>query len=183
LKIPAEILYGKSAFPDVFNMVNIRDRGTYLAQAIGLGDLYKYVTGKPSKPGFEFLDPRNLIMYKADRKKVAYDSVNSMVRKYLEEIGKSTKGYSENARSEVLYYYKQAIRLKDKKAEKKYFDKYFKMGGTKEGFKEGLKNLHPLSGLTAPDRAGFLKQLTPKERVKVDLAIEHYKDFMQNVGK
>ena len=184
LKLLAELPSGKKMFPDVFNPINIKDRYEYLAESLAVGNIYKLFAGKPNRGVFDTLfDPRNLVTYKADPKKVAYDSVNSMVRKYLEKIGKATKGYSENVRSEALYNYKQALKLKDKKAADKYLKKYSELGGTAKGLQESLKNLHPLAGLSPADRVRFLKELRPAEREKVDLAIEHYKSLISAVGE
>jgi hypothetical protein len=178
IKFVGEFPSGKKFFPDIFNPSNIKDRGQYLAEIVGLTDIYKYATGKPSKSGWDILNPMNLVTYKATAKKSAYDSTNNMVRKYLESIGKATKGYSENERSEALYYYKQAMKLKDKTAIDKYLKKYFQLGGTREGLQQSLKNLHPLAGMTTRERQMFMSKLTEKEKEKVNLAIEHYKDLM-----
>lgn len=143
-KTPAELLSGKRFFPNVFEPGSIRNGYQYLAQSLGLGDVYNKLTGLPQRPD----TLARFFVYNQDPGEAAYYDVLGEKREYQKSIGKYSGITSEgNERSNALYYMKQAARYGDRTAFEKYIAEYFNAGGSKRGMEQSLNMLDPLYGM------------------------------------
>lgn len=172
IKLPTELAMGKSIYPDVTKPRQIRDKGQYLAQSVGLTNEYNQLAGLPSKPYLDTL--QEAVYYKSNPEQVAYNNIRNLVQRYKEKIGKSTDGFSTTQRSDALYNYKLALKLKDKKSANKYVKEYFKLGGTSSGLLKSISTLDPLNGLSEKDKRDFVETLTTDERKELNLAILYF---------
>lgn len=152
-KTPAELITGKKTYPDIFEPGMVRDNWQYLAQSVGLGDLYDYVKGLPTRP--DALQ-RSLTLV-SDPGEAAYYEALDAKREYLKSIGKySNFSSSGNEKSKALYNVKLAARYGDKQAFEKYLYEYAKYGGTLDSLDTSLQNMDPLDGLNAEQKKEFV---------------------------
>ena len=87
-------------------------------------------------------------------------------------------------RNDALYYMKKAVRLKDKKAARKYLDEYFEHGGTAKGIKTSISTLNPMYGfLSGKDSAekinAFTSSLSDAEKEKLKIAQDFYDEDLE----
>jgi hypothetical protein len=175
-KTPAELLTGKKLYPDVFKPTDIRDKAQYTAQTLNLRSEYDALTGKPHKPYLESWT--DIATYKSDPKESAYwDMVGKKYDFIEKKTGESGGSFTKSKKSMALYNYKLALRYEDEKASEKYLKEYYNLGGTDKGLKQSLAALDPLYKLSK-NEGEFLKSLTLKEKEKLKLAQEYYKEVL-----
>ena len=172
VKIPAELITGRTLFPDVFEPGTIRDRGLYLSRSLGLEGEYKAIAGLPSKGYQESL--KNFFVYTADPGQGAYADIQDTKRRWLKEQGKGAEGFWLTPKGNALYNLKLAIRYKDEEALRKYMYEYFTLGGTAKGIEESLDRMNPLSGLSKRDRSLFEQSLSSDQVKRLEKAMEFY---------
>lgn len=175
-KIPAELLYGESAFPDAFETRQIYDRGEYLAKSFGLEHEYRQIAGKPSKPYKESLS--TLYEYEVDPDQSAYYTIQESKRDFLKKIGKGGEGTFTSPRSEALRNVKHAIRYKDDKAFRKYLGEYLLLGGTPEGLEQSIDRMHPLAGLNREEQIAFVQWLPQEDKEQLLKAVAYFETTM-----
>lgn len=174
-KTPAELLTGRKTYPDVFKPSNIRDKGQYAAQSIGLSTEYNKLTGKPSRLYFKSLS--DAVIYKSDPKESAYYQILDAKRNFDKKIkGDTGEMFFNSPKSNALYNYKLALKLKDTKAADKYLNEYSNLGGTEKGLTTSLKSMNPLYGLDKKEEKQFIEGLTTPEKNKLELAKQFYED-------
>jgi len=172
IKVPAELITGRTLFPDVFKPGTIRDRGLYLSRSLGLDNEYKAIAGLPSKGYQESL--KNFFVYTADPGQGAYADIQETKRRWLKEQGKGAEGFWLTPKGNALYNLKLAIRYKDEEATNKYMYEYFTLGGTAKGIEESLDRMNPLSGLSKRDRSLFEQSLSSGQIKRLEKAMEFY---------
>jgi hypothetical protein len=172
IKTPVELLTGKKMYPDVFEMMPVRDRWQYLAESFGLGSEYKALTGKPTR-GYASSIP-SMFIYVSDPYETAYYANKENLVRYRKEIGTYTEGYSENQRSEALYNVKLAMRYGDRKAFEKYMLEYAALGGTEKGLKQSFKSMHPLYGLSQDKWQDYVDSLDGVGKENLVKALDYY---------
>lgn len=173
VKTAAEVGMGKSFYPDPLNPSPIRDRSRHVARLFNLGSVYDYVMDVPSKNKPIWEDLKRLIFYSTDPGESAYWAVRHKVWDHIEAITKERPNISPSAKSNALYFYKQALKY-DPDLAKKYLDRYFELGGTTAGIKKSLAAADPLAGIKERDREMFIKAMTPEEQRLVDEAYKYY---------
>jgi N12 class adenine-specific DNA methylase len=179
IKLGGETLAGVTAYPDMFKMRTIRDRGEYLAQSFGLANEYKAIVGKPSRGYANSI--MDFVAYRSDPKETAYYETLDAKRRYKESVtGKKDEGgsYKPSDKSNALYYYKLALRYKDKESTDKYLAEYLALGGTKKGYIESMQQLSPTYGID--NMEAFEKSLDPKEQAKLETAKKFYAELLDS---
>lgn len=173
-KTAGEALTKRSLFPNALKPTPIRDRGEHIAGLFSLKNVYRWVSGKPTKGlGNEV---GRLLTYSTDPGEAAYNATRHMASEWLEERGDERGDFTPNKRANALYYYKQAIRYKDETAAAKFKAEYEKLGGKQEGIRQGISRSHPLASVSAAKRNEFLKTLSPEERAVVQRAEQWFKN-------
>lgn len=189
VKTPAELLYGKSSYPDAFKMRSIRDRWQYLADSLGLGNEYKLLAGKPIQTygtgnrieGY-WKSWEESFIYKADPLQSAYYDILDAKNRYLKEKGEESSGtFTYTPRSNALYNFKLAVRYKDKEAARQALTEYAELGGTNRGLEQSLKTMNPMYGLNKEEQVEFIQYLDTEERGKLLRAIKYYETTL--IGK
>jgi hypothetical protein len=171
-KTAAELISGKSFYPDITKPMQIRDKGEHAARFLSLDEEYKALAGKPSRGYLDSL--KKSLLYESDPGEQAYNSIRQQAAKFLEKNGKEMVSGEPTNRSNALYYYKQAQRFGDEEAAAKYKQEYLAAGGTKEGIKKSIFKAHPLWALPLSERAKFRQSLSAGELETLKQAIEWY---------
>jgi hypothetical protein len=178
IKLPLEMLTGLKFYPNAFAPTHIRDRWEHLAREAGLAGTYKSIMDRPKRQGDEGLGVEKLLWYESDPREAAYYDIMDQKYRYLRRIGKSPGGYSEpTQKSNALYYYKMAIKYKDREAANRYLLEYAVNGGTRQGLKQSLSYLDPLRGLGG-EKKSFVDSLADEDLVKLKMAQEFYEETM-----
>lgn len=179
LKVPAEIVTRRGTFPDVYNPRTIRDRGSHIAQTLGLSDEYKAVFDKPSR-GY----PNSLInafIYKTDPEQAAYSFIQEEKFRFLREKGKFGEGFWLTPKGDALYNYKLALKYKDKIAADKYLQEYSLAGGTGDGLLNSITRMHPLLSMNPDDMAEFTTSLDEEGQRKLKMAERFWEETLANI--
>ena len=173
-----EAMYGKKAFPA---MGPIRDRWKHLFDNVGLGPMYDAAMNRPQQDG-RFKVTR-LLLSSSMKNEGSYYELQSLKSEYMTTLGKPQPdfGINRSARSQSLYYFRQAVRLNDKDAAEIYLAKYVAAGGTSESISQSLRALHPLNGLTDSERKDFIKLLNDREKKTYDYGIKYYEDMVKDI--
>jgi hypothetical protein len=82
-------------------------------------------------------------------------------------------------RSNAMYYYKQALKLNDKKAAEKYLKEYMALGGTSKTKDASFEAMDPLQGMTKKVKSEFLKWISPEEKKTYEQAMQYYKELIK----
>lgn len=183
LKLPAELIMGLKMYPNAFKPMPMRDKWEYLAQQAGLAGSYKSLMGRPKKQGDSGQGVEKLFWYESDPREAAYYDIMDQKRSYQRKMGLSTGGFSDaTEKSTALYYYKMAIKYKDREAADKYLLEYVQKGGTGKGLRQSLSYLNPIRGLGETGNA-FADSLTEEDLVKLNMAIEFYREVIAEAGE
>lgn len=174
-KTPAELISGKTFFPDAREPRTIRDRWYHISQTFGLQEEYSRLTGKPVKESYA-KSWLKAVIYKTDPKANAYYRILDLKRKFeRNEQGKyPAQAFNESPKSEALYYFKLSLKYGDEKKAKEYLADYFGNGGTQKGLKQSIRMMHPLYGLGEGEQSAFKYWLTEGERKDLDKAMQYY---------
>jgi len=172
IKLPAELATRTKLYPEVTEARPgaIRDVALHVAQSLGLGEEFKRVTGRPSRP----YTGAHILVYKVDPGEAAYFHILNEKRRWQKKRGKAREGYSWSAKSNALYNIKLAIRYNDERALKRYLLEYRGLGGTREGLERSLRSLHPLYGLKDEDKKAFIESLSERDAEKLAEAVSYY---------
>lgn len=172
-KLAGELMTGKSIYPDMTKPVPIRDKTEHIARFFALDEEYKALAGKPGKGYLNSL--KNLLVYESDPGEQAYHSTRQQISRFLEKHGREQVTAEPTERSKALYYFRQAMKYRDKEAIDKYKTAYLKAGGKPENLYQSIKRAHPLAGLPLHMRQQFMQQLPAQERENIKLAVDWYK--------
>ena len=152
-KTPAELIMGRKTYPDIWEPGIVRDNWQYIAQSVGLGDLYNYVKKFPRRPDAA----QRMLTLVSDPGEASYYEALDAKRDYLKSIGKySNFSSSGNEKSKALYNVKLAARYGDRDAFERFLYEYAKFGGTKDGLEDSLQNMDPLDGLNTAQKQDFI---------------------------
>lgn len=167
-----ESLTGKSLYPDIFQPKPIRDTAEHVAKTLSVDMPYRYIAGKPTR-GIAH-DIKGLATYVSDPGEIAYFNTKGLISKFLDKYQVQAQHMEPTDKSNALYYFKLAIKYKDKKAQEKYWNKYLALGGTPEGMAKSVMMANPLSAL--PDEAvrQFDAELSPADRETIKRALTWY---------
>ena len=91
---------------------------------------YRTIAGKPSEPYEETIG--GFAYYLVDPGQSAYSDIFQEESRFLERIGKSSRGFWLTQKGDALYNMRLAIRYGDEKAALKYLGKYQMLGGKPE---------------------------------------------------
>lgn len=172
-KLAGELITGKSIYPDIAKPRPIRDKIEHAARFLSLDNEYKALTGKPSRGYLDSL--KGLYLYENDPGEAAYNDIRRSAAKYLEQNGKEAVSGEPTARSNALYYYKQALRYGDETAAERYREEYIAAGGTRAGIGKSIGKAHPMAMLPLNQRAMFRQSLSVEELETLARGIEWYR--------
>ena len=176
-KLGAELITGKSFYPNIAKPMPIRDKVEHAARFLSLDNEYKALAGKPTRGYMDSL--KGLYLYETDPGEAAYQTIRKLAFKHLEKGGKEAISSEPTARSNALYYYKQAIRYGDEEAAERYKAEYLDQGGTLAGIQKSINRAHPMATLPLNQRAKFRQSLSAKEAETLQHAIEWYRQVYQ----
>lgn len=172
LKMPAELISGRSWYPDVFKPRKIRDGERHLAQMFSLEHEYDLLMGKPSR-GYgaswlaAFIDQR-------DPGEAAYNEIRTKAYDWVAR----TKGTSfEGAftpRANAMYEWRTAQRYGDEEAADRAFKKMKELGVTYKQRQRMKERAHPLGTMSNSDRRAFLRSLDYEDRRRLREAEKWY---------
>lgn len=171
-KLGAELITGKSFYPNIDKPRPIRDKIEHAARFLSLDNEYKALAGKPTRGYMDSL--KSLYLYETDPGEAAYNTIRQLAGKHMEKSGKEMITGEPTAKSNALYYYKQAIRFGDKKAAEKYKAEYLAAGGTREGVGKSILKAHPIAMIPIGERMKFRQSLTAAEEETLKRALEWY---------
>jgi hypothetical protein len=171
-KLGGELITGKSIYPDIAKPRPIRDKIEHAARFLSLDNEYKALTGKPARGYLDSL--KGLYLYENDPGEVAYNDIRRTAAKYLERNGKEPVSGEPTARSNALYYYKQALRFEDETAVEKYREEYIAAGGTRAGIQKSISKAHPMAMLPLNQRTKFRQSLSAEDLETLTRGIEWY---------
>jgi len=155
-KLTAEIISGKSFYPDVFNPRPIRDKGEHASRMVSMDKLYRYLTKKPLRGAKELT---SLLIYDADPGETSYYTMRQRIYDFLDEKEVPSPSGSPTERSNALYYYKQSVKLKDEDLADYWYEKYMELGGSAKGMKASIKKGEVLAPLPKAYRDEFIQSL------------------------
>ena len=165
-----EVLTGKALYPEMRKPKPVRDKIEHMLRTVSLDLPYKYVTGKPTRGILK--DIESLATYTTDPGEAAYYDIINKERDFLEQQGMDIPSFSPTKKSNILYYYKQAQKMGDKKAAQKYMDQYIEAGGNKQDLMKSIKKSHPLGIMPIQYRKMFLETLGEDDQKELDLAVK-----------
>lgn len=177
-KVPTEVLYGASLYPDWTKPRPIRERNTmrgmgrYVAEQLGQTETqaFEKMAGYPTRK----FDPSTFFIYKADPEETAYRDISNDKYAFMRDKGKNSAGAEPTPKGNALYYLKMSMKMQDPEAVAKFRQEYFRNGGTVEGFKKALNALHPLYGLNKQEQAEFISTMSDGDREKLKRAMKFY---------
>ena len=177
IKVPMELVGGKSTYPDFYNRKPIFDGGLHIARALGMQREYKAIMGKPSK-GFLYdvvTSPISTVMVNQS----AYYAAKSYVRDWQRKVKGAGTGSFDSPKGRALREYKVALALRDHKAAKKYGNLYFSYpNSSMAGLRKSLESQEPLYGLSKADKKLFLASLRTDQRAQVNKAYVYYHEVL-----
>lgn len=182
-KTTFELASGRSTYPTIFEEGDhffdfktrpIRDRWEYASRVVGLDELYRRVTGRPTPPTSAGGMMDLIITQRTDPGEAAYYLVREKATRWAKERGRTIGGGEPTERSNALYYFRQATKWNDEAAAKRWLDEYVRLGGTQKGMVQSLKMGHPLGMLNKDDDKLFLQALSEEDRAVLRLATEWY---------
>ena len=186
LKLGLEYLTGKSLFPDPSRPRTIRDRAEHLFQQFDFGEEYRALMAKPSRDSYgENLRQSIYPVRRYQAGAAQYHEFRELFYKFKESIGEGRVS-SEGARSDALFYHRQALKFRDRKAAIDYLEKYEALVRVKhplatdkqvqDNVDTSLRNLHPLGNLSHQEREAFLGSLNEYQKGLLADAIEYYEN-------
>lgn len=172
-KAALEAAVGKSTFPSVIDPSPIRDSKRHLASTVGARWIYDQLNDIPM-PKSKKDSLMSLISYTSDPGEAAYMTSRELVYNWIEKQGKERGAGEPTARSNALYYHKQAKRYGDAAQAERWLEKYYALGGTPKGVKQSVERSEPLGPISKNDRQTFLDSLSTKDRQILDRAEAWY---------
>jgi hypothetical protein len=178
IKTSFELATKKSYYPKFQTPTNIRDQFEYFFNALGVGEVYSAIAGKPSRSNFYDV-MANSIVYSYDYQETAYwDTIDA---KYTFQKKSNTQS-EPNPKSNALYYLKKSVRFGDEENTIKYLKEYFKQGGTGRGIAASFAAMNPIYGFTTKDTIPngrlFVASLDDVGKDKLKVAYEYYKTYL-----
>jgi hypothetical protein len=177
-KTAAELLTGRSFYPNAFEPRVIRDRGGQAARAVTLGWLYDKVTDKPIRPGNLATD---LLLYRTDPGEAAYFRVREKAGDWLEQHNKGRKLGNPTEKENALYYWRKALQWGEPEQAERWLQRYYALGGTRSSAVGSIKRAHPLNVIAAHDRRAFVASLSAQDREALTLAEQWYQRTYRGV--
>lgn len=179
-----ELPTGKKMYPDVFSPSAIRDKRTYVGQALGLSYETSKILGIPTETDSKD-NALGFVGYKSDPEANAYYAILDKKRQFEEKVlGQyPSEAYNSSPKTLALYYYKLALKKGDMKLANKYLGDYYKNGGTEKGIAQSINMMSPLYGLVEDEKDNrheleqFKEFLTSDEKRQLDKAMKYYQDL------
>jgi len=196
-KQPAEMLGGKSLYPDPFNPRTIQDQWEHFFRGWALNNEYKEIIGRPTRGYGESLI--DIFIKRTDMNSGAYWDTLELKRKYFREIGKPEISIKRSPKGWAMYNYRLAKKFGDAEKEEKFRKEYFKLaieellkkgvsqkGAAKriaQSFQNSWIALEPLSGLNETQRTRFIFKLSESEKEKLQRAYVFWKEMLTSSKK
>jgi hypothetical protein len=189
-KAVTELITGKEFFPNPENPRTMRDKWEYLFRQIGLNEEYRAIRGLPIFEGKYAKQKRSILWNNVSKGDAKLFDVYEMKREWLKEnnIGSyysqlDDPNSVQGKKAMAAYYYKQALKLQDKKAAERYLAEYVANGGTGKTFEATMKSMHPLFGMSKDNASAFVASLSPSEKTTYNAAVAYVSSLIQESSK
>jgi hypothetical protein len=180
----AQAFAGKNLYPDVTRPRTIRDRSEYIAEHLQMGDLYRYLAGKPMGPPGSAIPSaiKKLFIYESDPKESAYYDIRDLRMEFMKTKGVAEQSFggSTDPRKEAAYNLKIAVRRQDFEAFRRYLQMYYDAGGTREMLEKSAETFDPLYRMKKDHRKEFIASLNAEDRNRLALANQYYKEIFKS---
>lgn len=179
-KIIQESVTGQRSWPEPGP---VRNKTEQLFNNLGFGHIYSLISDLPD----EQLNPLQQIMRvlnigsSVETEYTVYWHARDLVSRYVARNGgNADSGNAGNYtdKGNAIYYFKEAVRLGDKKSAELWMDKYILAGGNYDSYKRSMATLHPLQDIKKGERQKFYDSLEPDEQRTVDRAIALYEKII-----
>ena len=104
-----------------------------------------------------------------------------MANDWLKDQGMERTTSEPTKRSNALYYWKQAAKLKDKEGEQYYKELYIKLGGKPTGMSQSVKHTDPLVIIPLNLRSKFLSTLGEDNKKTWRMGVKWWSDTFQGM--
>jgi len=180
IKGGAELISGRTVYPEFWRPRPIRDKGEYVARMLSLESFYRRVVGRPMKggdlAGQVWDDIMRTFSYSANPGETAYYGARELVSRFLEDRNIERPFHEPTDRGNALYWYKTALKYGDAEAAARYLKKYKELGGNMKGLKMSVDRANPLAALPKKYRTKFYNSLSSEDRETVKRAGKWYKE-------
>lgn len=173
-KTVAEVLFGKTIYPDIFSTRPIRDKGEHIARNFAVDKPYNLLQGKPSKGIKDEL--KNFVSYSTNPGEASYYKIRNKVYDFLDENSIERPSGTPTKRSNLLYYYKQSKKMGDEEAAKEWMDKYKKAGGTGNKIEDSIDKGRVLSAIPKDLQSKFIQTLDEEDKQLLRKANKWYNE-------
>ena len=171
LKVPAEMLLGRTVFPDLRAPRELRDPARHLANVWRLEDVYDVVRGRPSRePAGTLPWFRSMVFERRSAGEKSYHTIRALAFDWKKRVkGSDVKVIVKSEGADDVYYYRQALRLGQKDVAARYLAR-IEAAAERTGksvrrvVAQANANADVLSLLPKRWRAEFIAGLTKKER-------------------
>ena len=170
---------GQAYFPDIFNPIPI-ERDQAVANMMGLGGTYQWVTGKPKRGAGEVISMLPRVRYVSPGE-ASYRYTQKLVNDIRKKNGMSVLSFDieRSPRDYAKYMYRKSIQYGDKKSADRWLQEFIEQGGKKKSLRYDMKTTDPFSGLrgTGVSKGRFLSDLNPVDRKVVLDGEKWWKQF------
>jgi len=173
------VVTGQAYFPDIFNPIPI-ERDQAVANMMGLGGTYQWVTGKPKRGAGEVISMLPRVRYVSPGE-ASYRYTQKLVNDIRKKNGMSVLSFDieRSPRDYAKYMYRKSIQYGDKKSADRWLQEFIEQGGKKKSLRYDMKTTDPFSGLrgTGVSKGRFLSDLNPVDRKVVLDGEKWWKQF------
>ena len=177
---------GLDTYPNILEPRRVKDRFKEVFDAVGLGEEYAAIAGKPSRWSDRYVGGEDFLWQTYEPGLNSYNRIRDEVREFREKVlGKYgyQGGMATGKRSDALYYMKQAIKYKDPAAAEYHMlqyiqtftqvrngEMYIDVKAVERALNQSTRMRAPLGALSdadtvrmSKDDPGFLLSLVPEQ--------------------
>ena len=180
IKVPGEQVFRKTMFPDMFKPRPLGDRYGHLAEAMGVGSLYRAAT---DRTGWGSAFAGAMIVTHDPGSASAY-RVRDDAEAWAQRNGKTIKsgGGTPKDQTNMLREAKSAFMRGEVERADRWLWKYYDLGGKPSFLGASKAAAHPLSILKKEDWDAYLEQLSPEKRAEFTKALGRWTDLWSGDG-
>lgn len=172
IKVPGEQVFRKTMFPDMFKPRPLGDRYGHLADAMGVGSVYRAATDRTGWGQAA----AGAMMVTHDPGMASHHRVRDDAEAWAQRNGKTIKsgGGTPKEQTNMLREAKSAFMRGEVERADRWLWKYYDMGGKPSFLGASKAAAHPLSVLKMEDQPAYLKQLSPEKRAEYSKALARW---------
>lgn len=181
-KETVEQIFDQSLFPSIFDRRSLRGgiryRGERAFRLFSAAPLYRNLTGIPDEDMSTQI--ANTFMSRYDPGQLDYYAILDKIRRYQNEIGKSSQSFYDSPKGRAFLMMNQALKFDAPDLAKSYLKQYVMAGGSGQGLEGSVRSGIPLSHLDLKDVRGFKETLTNDEEKILIRANQWYLKTVQD---